>query len=250
MNRSNIILIVAYDGTPYLGWQKTSMGPSVEDILQKTIEKILQQPITLQAASRTDAGVHALGQVVNFIWDTPKISLPQLQRSLNGLLPNDISILKIDEAPPSFHPTLDCQGKEYHYYICNSSFQLPQFRLYSWHYFYPLDISLMQEAASVLLGEHDFATFCNQKKNENYSHTTRHLTQLDLISLEGSRMRFEITGNHFLYKMVRNLVGTLAYVGCGKIRVDELLPILISKNRSTAGVTAPAHGLHLAKVLF
>lgn len=246
----NIALVIAYDGTRYLGWQATKEGLSIEQELQNVLQQILQEPIILQAASRTDAGVHALGQAVNFYTRSTRLDLLQLHKSLNQLLPSDISVLKIDEAKTNFHPTLDCTGKEYHYYICNDIAQLPQFRLYSWHYSYPLDQNLMLQAAKNFLGEHDFSAFCNSRKNAHYEHKVRYISRLDIISLPRKRLRIEIAGNHFLYKMVRNLAGTLAYIGRGKISPNQIKQILSTKDRTLAGVTAPGHGLHLAKVFY
>jgi tRNA pseudouridine38-40 synthase len=157
----NIKLIVAYDGRHYLGWQKTQEGPSIEEGLQQVLEKIFQEPIQLQAASRTDAGVHAIGQVVNFISHHSQITIERLKISLNSLLPDDIRILKVEQMPKNFHPTLDCKEKEYHYWICNDTVQLPQHRFYSWHIHTPLDIAAIKRGATFLKGIHDFAALCN-----------------------------------------------------------------------------------------
>jgi tRNA pseudouridine38-40 synthase len=254
----NIALVIAYDGTHYLGWQATKEGPSIEEELKKVLQQILQEPIILQAASRTDACVHAFGQVVNFTTSHAHLCLQQLHKSLNSLLPKDISILEICEKSPRFHPTLDCTGKEYHYYICNDFAQMPQFRLYSWHYSYPLNLALMHQASQHFLGEHDFSAFCNVKKTRVLDKSTREigtdqircLSKLDIIPLPRKRLRIEIAGNHFLYKMVRNIVGTLAYIGRGKIPPDQIEHILSAKNRTLAGVTAPGNGLHLVKVFY
>jgi tRNA pseudouridine38-40 synthase len=246
----NIKLTVAYDGGAYLGWQKTPMGPSIEETLQTVLEQILQHPTPLQAASRTDAGVHALGQVVNFLSSKESIDLHRLQISLNSLLPKDIAVLDIEKVPPAFHPTLDCSGKEYHYNVCFGTAQLPHHRFYSWHYPYSLNLSSMQEAASFLIGTHDFSTFCNVKKNEKYDNHVREVKRLDITQTEEKRLRFQIEGNHFLYKMVRNLVGTLVYVGRGKLPIHSISSLLNSHDRKEAGVTAPAHGLFLFRVFY
>lgn len=128
------------------------------------LEKILQHPINLQAASRTDAGVHALGQEVNFLTPKIELELPRLCISLNQLLPRDIAVLSAMEMPENFHPTIDCALKEYHYWICYSSYQLPQNRLYSWHVHSALNIEEMKLAANLMTGEHDFTSFTNAKK--------------------------------------------------------------------------------------
>jgi tRNA pseudouridine38-40 synthase len=147
----NLKLLLSYDGTSYLGWQKTAMGPSIEEELEKALSQILQHPVALQAASRTDAGVHAEGQVVNFFTEKEI-----LQKSINGVLPKDISVLKLEEAHEAFHPTIDCRGKEYHYFVCTGNTQLPFHRRFSWHFNFPLEVEKMKKAAALLVGKHDF----------------------------------------------------------------------------------------------
>lgn len=248
MHVKNIRLTIAYDGTNYLGWQNTKMGPSIESTLESTLSRILQEQVILQAASRTDAGVHANGQVVNFMMSKERPSLEQLHISLNCLLPKDIVVLDVSLANDSFHPTLECQSKEYHYSICFGSVQLPQLRLYSWHYPHHLDIDKMRHPAKELIGLHDFSAFCNFKKNANYDHYMRHVYAINIVEVDKDRIEVQITGNNFLYKMVRNIVGTLVYVGCGKISIDSVRDILRNKDRTQAGITAPAHGLSLYKI--
>lgn len=250
MPRQNIKLIVAYDGTNYLGWQKTSMGPSIEESLEIVICRILQHLVHIQAASRTDAGVHALGQVAQFYTDKEITDVSKFRISLNALLPLDIKVLQVEMMPLSFHPTLDAKGKIYHYQLCYSPVQLPQNRLYEWHYHYPLDVEAMRAATLPLLGEHDFAAFCNAKKNEVYSHHIRKVTRIEIQETGLNQILFIIEGEHFLYKMVRNLVGTLTYIGSGKISVDAINKILEDGKRTYAGVTAPARGLTLQKVVY
>lgn len=245
----NIKLIIAYDGTNYLGWQKTHMGPSIEENLQKVLEQILQRPVHLQAASRTDAGVHAQGQVVNFL-TTKAIHFSQFSISLNSLLPKDISVREVCEAPSSFHPTLDCMGKEYGYFACLGPYQLPHHRFYSWHVYAPLNLEVMRQALPHFIGRHDFASFCNVKKNAKYTDYIREVHALELLELDEQRLCFRICGNHFLYKMVRNIVGTLVDIGKGKLSLKDLPTIFQTGSRPTAGVTAPAHGLFLNRVIY
>lgn len=246
----NIQLIIAYDGTQYLGWQKTYTGPSIEESLQKILEQILQEPILLQAASRTDAGVHAHGQVVNFFTNKHNIDLGRLRISLNSLLPPDIAVLEAKEMTATFHPTLDCIGKEYRYTMCFGAVQIPQVRNFSWHYPHALNITKMHEASRILIGKHDFSSFCNFKKNAHYDDFVREVSRIDIQEFEHQRLMFIIVGNHFLYKMVRNLVGTLVYIGRGKLELESLPHILSGKDRTQAGMTAPAHGLTLHKVFY
>jgi tRNA pseudouridine38-40 synthase len=249
---TNIKLTIAYDGTRYLGWQKTVSGPSIEESLEKALKTILSHDVRLQAASRTDAGVHASGQIVNFICDrtVDPHQLDLWRGSLNGLLPRDISVLNLEMTLDSFHPTLDCIGKEYHYLMSTDHVQIPHERLYSWHYPADLDITAMRKETESLIGEKDFTAFCNEKKNCDYTDFVRRVDEISIEELPERRLRFIIKGNNFLYKMVRNIVGTLVYVGCRKIPVDTLPEILASGDRTRAGITAPNHGLCLHKVFY
>jgi tRNA pseudouridine38-40 synthase len=243
-------LLVAYDGTNYFGWQKTKSGPSIEETLEKSLEQILQEKITLQAASRTDRGVHATGQVVDFHTTKPITDYSKFLIGANALLPPDIAVLEAEEAQPEFHPTLNVVSKTYEYAICYGRVQLPQHRLYSWHFHYPLDLAKMREAATKLEGTRDFSAFCNQKNNEEYENHIRTVHSIIIEPSEKDRLLIRITGNHFLYKMVRNIVGTLAYVGCGKMTAEDVEKVLGLHDRTLAGVTAPAQGLTLSHVTY
>ncbi|MFT4553562.1 MAG: tRNA pseudouridine38-40 synthase [Chlamydiales bacterium] len=244
----NIKITIAYDGSEYLGWQNTKMGPSIEGTLLTVLEKVLQEKISLQAASRTDAGVHARSQIVNFITKKKDLDLVSLERALNSLLPPDIAVLKLEFALKDFHPTLDCQKKEYHYHLCSNQAQLPHNRHFSWHYPHSLNIELMRSMSQALIGKHDFAAFINCMNNKIPDDTIRELTRIDLIELPENRLRFEVEGRHFLYKMVRNIVGYLVYVGCGKLKPGAISQILASKDRKLGGITAPALGLTLFEI--
>jgi tRNA pseudouridine38-40 synthase len=246
----NIKAILAYDGTRYLGWQKTRMGPSIEGQLQSVLEQITGQSIVLQAASRTDAGVHADGQVVNFFLNKETVELPKLQLSLNRLLPGDISVLKLTAVHSEFHPTLDAACKEYHYTFSIGPVQFPRHRLYAWHYPYKLDIQAISDASRHFIGEHDFSSFCNVKKNDKETDFIRTVFSIEIKELAESRLRIIIKGNRFLYRMARNIAGTLAGVGKGDMAPAEIPEILKQKDRTQAGVTAPAHGLSLHRLQF
>lgn len=246
---TNVVLVIAYDGTNYFGWQKTHFGPSIEENLERVLHQILQEKIILQAASRTDRGVHALGQVVNFHTEKNIYDFDKFCVGLNGLLPKDIVVLSAKEEEHAFHPTLRAASKLYSYDIANSRFQLPCQRFYSWHVHVPLHLEQMQLAAKYLEGTHDFKSFCNAKINEDYEDYVRTVSQI-YLKKEEDRILIEISGIHFLYKMVRNIVGTLVYVGLGKIQVEEVQKILMKKDRKAAGMTAPAHGLTLVKVFY
>lgn len=244
----NIKASLAYDGTGYFGWQKAKAGPSIEEELQKAIEKVLQYPVILQAASRTDRGVHAAGQVFNFFLKEPK-DLQKFQFQLNCILPKDIRILQLDEVPLQFHPTLDVIEKTYVYNVTASPFQMPHERHFSWHVYSPLNLTLMQEAAVLLQGTHDFKGFSNRKLDELYSDTHRTIKEI-VIEQKGTQFQFIITGNHFLYKMARNIVGTLIFIGCKKLPIYVINEVLEHKNRACAGVTPPAHGLTLFHIRY
>jgi tRNA pseudouridine38-40 synthase len=244
----NIKLILAYDGTDFLGWQKTPEGPTIEGTLEPVLEKLLQEQIILQAASRTDAGVHAEGQVVNFFTENSRFSLDTLQRSINALLPSAIRVLEIEELPPVFHPTLDNIGKEYHYYVSNTLYEKPKNRLFSWHVPKTLDLDLIRYNTAVLLGTHNFSAFSTEFPILDKDPTCT-LYSID-IEEEGDLLCFKIVGNRFLFRMARCLIGTLVYIGLGRIEPYALGEILESGKRSNAGVTAPAHGLHLIEVFY
>lgn len=246
---ANIKLIAAYDGTNYRGWQETKEEPSIEGALKSAFRQILQQEVILNAASRTDAGVHAKELPVNF--HTTKNPDPgKLIHGLNACLPEEIAVLSASYVPENFHATIDCKAKEYIYQLCILPFQLPQRRYYSWHYPYPLNLHEMRIAGEMLLGSHDFLSFCNAKKNEKYADTIRTLLSIGIEEPEPGCILIKIKGTSFLYKMARNIVGLLVYVGRGKIPIESVKTILDAKDRTQGGVTAPAHGLSLNKVFY
>ncbi len=238
-------LVITYEGTSFFGWQKTAQGPSIEQSLETVLQTILQEPIALQAASRTDAGVHALEQVVTFKTTKP-FSMDKVLISLNKLLPPTIRCLHLEKVPPDFHPTLSSQAKCYRYYVTTSTILSPFKRLTSWHFPFACDIKKMLTCSACLLGKQDFKAFTNQKKGP-HKDTIRTLYTID-IQATHEGFFIEIAGDHFLYKMVRNIVGTLCYIGCGKLAEDSIKMILHSKKRTFAGITAPAAGLFLKKI--
>lgn len=242
----NIKCEIAYCGTHYFGWQKTKVGATIEESLQTVLEKVLQHPIQLQAASRTDRGVHAQHQVINFFTPHKRFNLEKLLCSMRRLLPPDISPLSLEWAENDFHPTLDNQGKEYHYLICNSRSQFPFHREFSWHCPAPLDIASMQKGGTMLEGTRDFSAFSNLY----YEDSVRTLHEVKVIPLEKQRLCIQVKGEAFLNKMVRNIVGTLVAIGQGKIPLETLSEIMESKKRALAGMTAPAHGLSLIKIFY
>lgn len=246
----NIKVLLAYEGTDYLGWQKTAAGPSIEGELEPQLQCLLGHPIRLQAASRTDAGVHAEGQVVNFRVESLRYSLRRLQLSLNQLLPSSIRVLEIEEAPLCFHPTLDAKGKEYRYLIDNGPVALPRQRHYSWHQPFPLGIDQMRQAAALLIGTNDYYALCNRSHKQKYRDTIRSLEAIELLVHPERQVELRIRGSSFLYKMVRNIAGLLVSVGLGKKGAEEIPRLLASGDRTLAGVTAPAAGLTLHRVFY
>ncbi len=230
-------LILAYDGTRYFGWQKTITGPSIQEELQKAIARITGEHVLPEAASRTDRGVHAQGQVVQFALARP-LEPQRLHRGLNAVLPSDIRILSLE--PHLFHPTLDALGKEYHYRLFLGPVPDPHTRLYAWHIPYPLDLAKMEQEAQQLLGTHDFTAFANEPEKDP-------LCTLESIAFTDS-LTIQIRGNRFLYKMARNIAGALVYIGSDKL--TSLSDTLASRDRKKGGITAPAHGLHLHQVFY
>ncbi len=246
-NRSstnNIRCILAYKGTHYHGFRKVAAGPSIESELEKVLSMILQRSCTIQAASRTDRGVHAEGQVINFF--VPKeTNLYKLYASMRSLLPKDIAPLSLDCMPDDFHPTLDVKKKEYHYWVCNCPTQIPFHSDFSWHVYETLDIEAIRQAIPHLTGKKDFTSFSNLF----YEDPVRTLEKIHL-DLENNRIRFALFGDNFLYKMVRNIIGTLIHVGMGKIPPSSLPHILAKKDRRLCGITAPSHGLFLKRIYY
>jgi tRNA pseudouridine38-40 synthase len=240
----NIRCLVSYDGTRYFGFQKTKMGPSIEEELEKALRTLLRHPVKIQGASRTDRGVHAEGQVVHFFTDSA-LDLKRTQKSLVGLLPKDICPKHLEQVAPSFHPSVDAKKKEYEYSICAGTFQLPFHQKYSWHFPQTLKRGKMEEAKELLIGENNFSAFTLDR----YDNPIRLIESITLFE-EGNRLKIRVVGESFLYKMVRKIVGTLIYVGCGKISLADLPEILAGGDQRLSGMTAPAHGLCLKRVFY
>ncbi|MEX0961496.1 MAG: tRNA pseudouridine(38-40) synthase TruA [Simkaniaceae bacterium] len=237
----NYKMTLSYEGAPFFGWQKTLNHPTIEGCLEKALLRLFGFAPSLQAASRTDRGVHALGQVVNFL--APEIDCQKIKFKLNHLLPESIQVFQVEKASPLFHPTLDNKGKEYHYRVTIDPIQSPEMRFYAWHYFYPIDRNKLQKAKELFIGIHDFSPLSNQTTPSQSSRKC-HLFSID-IEGDSRHLIFKIRGDRFLYKMVRNLVGTLIQMGSNKISLSTF-PL----NRQACGMTAPAHGLYLYKVFY
>lgn len=239
-----IKLTIAYDGTNYCGWQIQPNGITVEEVLNKTISKLMGETIVVIGASRTDSGVHAMGNVAVFDTETT-IPAEKIAVALNQRLPDDIVITKSEEVTADFHPRYcDC-SKTYEYNIINTRIPIPTKRLTNYFVSYNLNIEHMRQAASYLVGEHDFASFCNVRTD--VESTVRTIYTLDILT-NGNEITIRITGNGFLYNMVRIIVGTLIRVGRGFYEPEKVKEILEARDRKAAGVTAPAHGLMLMEI--
>ncbi len=245
----NIKLTIAYDGTNYLGWQKQKTGPTVQGVLEETLGRLLGHRVKLRAAGRTDAGVHALGQVANFL-TTNKMSRADLQRALNALLPKDIAIVKVEEVPIKFNAQYDACSKTYFYQIYNHPIRHPIWRLYSWWVPQKLDLSAMRSCLDIFLGQKDFASF--RKTGSDIRSTVRTVYQAKLKWATGTAhmLRFEISARGFLRYMVRNIVGAIVEVGLHRLTPQELREIMAAKDRSLAPPPAPPQGLFLKEVVY
>lgn len=242
---AHYILKIAYDGRPFLGWQKTIAGPSVEESLEHALIQILQEPIIIRAASRTDRGVHAHAQIVDIHPSKQIHNFHIFRHSLNCLLPKTIRCLQIYPAPyPHFHPTLDAQKKTYQYCIFTGPVHLPLLQSTHWHIPQPIDLDLIQKCAQQCIGTHDFRGLCNTRKNLNEQNTHRTVYALNIMQ-QHQELIVHICANTFLYKMARNIVGTLIWIGLKKIPCSALLHAIETRKRAFAGITAPAHGLSL-----
>lgn len=242
-----IKLTLEYDGTDYVGWQVQPNGPSVQSIVEAELSELVGEPVKVEAAGRTDAGVHALGQVVAF--NTSKmLPMKAYLRGLLGMLPDDIAVVAAEEVVPAFDPRRWTRGKRYRYLICNRVTRSPLRRRSHWEVFAPLDVPAMREAAKPLLGRHDFSAF--RASNCAAKHAIRELRRIDIEQRDADEVAITVEGTAFLKHMVRNIVGTLVEVGRGKEKPAWVEEVLLSRDRNKAGVTAPPHGLTLVDVFY
>ena len=238
-------IVVAYDGTNYCGWQVQPNGITVEEVLNKKISAITGEDIHIIGASRTDSGVHAMGNVAVFDTES-RIPAEKFSHALNQKLPDDIVIVRSDEVALDWHPRYQDQvSKTYEYRIYNSKTPNPLKRYYEAFVSFPLDIERMRKGAEYLIGEHDFVSFCNVRTQ--VEDTVRTVHDIQLVQ-ENNTIIMRITGNGFLYNMVRIIAGTLIRVGRGYYEPEKVKEILEAKERTEAGVTAPANGLMLVEI--
>lgn len=258
MMTNNIKLLIEYDGTNYHGWQRQARLLTVQEVLEDVLGRIIKQTVKITGASRTDSGVHALGQVVSFTTNL-QIDETSWVKAINSLLPHDIRIKSAEYVHPEFNARFSAKGKKYRYAILNAEQMSPFLRNYSWHVKRPLDLSAMKEAAVYLLGTHDFSSFrsseCSAKspvrtlekievtKGGEVEGGLRFISNTDMII-------FTFEARSFLQHMVRNIVGTLAEVGRGRFKPTDIKSILEKKDRRHAGQIAPSQGLFLVKIKY
>jgi tRNA pseudouridine38-40 synthase len=243
----HIRLVVEYDGSHLHGWQRQHNAATVQQHLEEALAKLLTHETTVIGASRTDAGVHARGQIASF-WTERTIPLRGVRRGLNTMLPDAIAVRDAAEVPHDFHPRFSATGKHYRYSILTRPDRSPRFRDRAWHHPEPLNVVAMQQAANALVGEHDFAAFrsagCAART------TVRRVEGIALTRSQPHVLDIDIRGNAFLRQMVRIIVGTLVEVGTGERSATQIPEILASKDRVRAGVTAPPQGLELIEVRY
>jgi tRNA pseudouridine38-40 synthase len=254
----NIKLVLQYDGTDYSGWQSQKQGETtLQSVLEDRMLRLTGRATRIVGSGRTDAGVHALGQVAH-CRTSSGLDVPTMQRALNAMLPDDIRVVSVEEVDGSFHPRYSAVGKRYAYLIVNSQNVSPFLNRYLWRVPKPLNLREMKKAADAFVGEHDFKAF--MASGSNVKSTVRELWDVSVtqrrnygflgFSLQGKFIRISLEGSGFLRHMVRNIVGTLVEVGKGKIDADAVQEIIAAKKRKLSGPTAPAMGLFLEKVFY
>ncbi len=241
-----IKLVVAYDGTEYCGFQVQNNGPTIEGELNKVLSELFKEDIRVIGASRTDSGVHAYCNVA--VFDTQaRMPAEKMVYAINQRLPEDIRVQESSEVAADFHPRHTDSRKTYEYRIYNAAVQNPMKRRYALWNYYKLDVEKMKEAAAYLVGEHDFKSFCSA--DTQVESTVRTVYEV-AVTQSGEDIVISVSGNGFLYNMVRIIAGTLLEVGKGRIEPNEMPRILVAKNRQASGPTAPPHGLTLVKYEF
>ncbi len=239
-----LVLKIEYEGTDFLGWQLQPEGRTVQGVLEEAMGRILQAEIRATAAGRTDAGVHAAGQVVHFRSDSD-MAPDRLKKGLNGVLPADVRVLDARQAPDDFHARFSAVGRRYRYRIIRRASAMR--RHFAWHVTYPLDLDAMRRACSPLIGRHDFRSFCQAT-------STADGTECDVRELdwdeEEDELHLHIEANRFLHHMVRTIVGTAVDIGRGRWPESVMAEMLDAKDRRAAGANAPAHGLCLEAVRY
>ena len=240
-------IVVAYDGTRYVGWQVQPNGPSIQAELEAALATLHKEAVRITGAGRTDAGVHALGQVASFAVERP-LPVTAYVKGMNALLPEDVAVTSAEVREGPFDARRDARGKRYRYRIENLPTRSPLSRLQAWQVFRPLDREAMRAATAPLLGRHDFGAF--RAADCEAHHAVRELTRLEVLGERGGRIEVVAEATAFLKHMVRNLVGTLVEVGLGARAAASLADLLASRDRTLAGRTAPPQGLVLEEVFY
>lgn len=244
MKQRKFRLDIAYDGTRYHGWQRQKNAVTIQETIEDAMARITGEGVVVHGASRTDAGVHALGQVAHVLTST-QLGASALQRALNAVLPPDIAILCVCEVPPSFHARYSAVSKTYRYTIWNAPVRPVFERSFVYHISKPLHVDRMRRAARALLGERDFSAFATATPKDK--NTVRNLFELR-IEKAGPRVDIYASANGFLYNMVRAIVGTLLWIARGKMSIEDMLDALVVGDRARMGDNAPPHGLCLMRV--
>lgn len=242
----NIKLIIEYDGGAYSGFQSQDHALGIQEVIEKAIEGVTGEKRKLIASGRTDRGVHASGQVANFFTES-NIPAEKFMYALNTKLPEDIKIKLSESVDPSFHARFSAKGKRYRYVVYNSKLERPLYRKYSYHIRKDLDIEEIEKSLAYFIGTHDFKSFMGPKTK--FKDTIRTIYSIELEK-NGDFLEIVIEGNNFLRHMVRIIVGTLIFVGAGKIKKEEIPNIIKGKDRTLAGITAGPEGLFLEKVYY
>jgi tRNA pseudouridine38-40 synthase len=249
----NFKIVLAYDGSDFSGWQIQPDAATIQGTLASAIGRVTGEKVLPQGSGRTDAGVHALAQVATFALESP-IPPQNLVKALNDILPPSIRVIEATEAPLQFHARKSAHAKTYHYRIHRGAVCPPFLARYVWHYPYPLDEDAIRQAASFVIGEHDFTSFAavdsERGREDEISDARSNVRRIFASTWEraGEELLYVVRGSGFLHHMVRNLVGTCVLVGRGTLKPEDVAAILEARNRSAAGATAPASGLYLVSV--
>jgi tRNA pseudouridine38-40 synthase len=249
----NFKIVLSYDGSEFSGWQIQPDAATIQGTLASAIGRVTGEKVLPQGSGRTDAGVHALAQVASFALESP-IPPQNLVKALNDMLPPSIRVIEATEAPLEFHARKSAHAKTYHYRIYRGAVCPPFLARYVWHYPYPLDEDAIREAASFVIGEHDFTSFAavdsERGREDEISDVRSNVRRVFASTWErtGEELLYVVRGSGFLHHMVRNLVGTFVLVGKGTVKPEDVSTILEARKRSAAGATAPASGLYLVSV--
>jgi len=245
----NIRLLLAYDGSEFSGWQVQPDAATIQGTLASAIGRVTGEKVLPQGSGRTDAGVHALGQVATFASESP-IPAANLVKAINDVLPPSIRVLEATEAASDFHARKSAHSKTYRYRMFRGPICPPFLARYVWHYPYPLDEDAMQQAACLVIGEHDFTSFAAVDAERGHEDGISYVRRIFSSRWERSKeeLIYTVQGSGFLHHMVRNLVGTFLLAGKSTLKPESISEILTARNRAAAGATAPAHGLYLVSV--